>query len=101
MRARSVQRAIWWVIWPGFVAACVAEFVFFALFDPLDFNMRINLSREAVYTWGFIAFWLLGILSSAITLLLVVTPASGRTLLAGAFEANNDNHGNNDHAGSR
>lgn len=59
-----------WVVWPAFLAACAAEFVFFALFDPLDFNMRLHLSREAVYTFGFVAFWLLGILSSSLTLLL-------------------------------
>jgi hypothetical protein len=94
-----MQRAIWWVIWPGFIAACVAEFIFFALFDPLDFNMRLNLSREAVYTWGFIAFWLLGILSSAITLLLVVTPAAGKAVLARALDA--DHYGDNDPTESR
>ena len=46
------------------------EIVFFAMFDPLDFNMRLQLSREAVYTVGFVAFWALGMLSSALTLLL-------------------------------
>jgi len=59
-----------WVVWPGFIAAIVAEFVFFAMFDPLDFNMRLHLSREAVYTVGFVAFGLLGMLSSALTLFL-------------------------------
>jgi hypothetical protein len=64
-----LQRAMW-VVWPAFLAAIAAEVVFFALFDPLDFNMRLSLSREAVYTFGFAAFWLLGILSSTLTLLL-------------------------------
>jgi len=32
--------------------------------------MRLHLSREAVYTVGFVAFWLLGMLSSALTLFL-------------------------------
>jgi hypothetical protein len=59
-----------WVVWPAFLAAIAAEVVFFALFDPLDFNMRLSLSREAVYTFGFAAFWLLGMLSSTLTLLL-------------------------------
>lgn len=58
------------VAWPGFLAALVAEFAFFAMFDPLDFNERLALSREAVYTLGFVAFWMLGSLSSALTLLL-------------------------------
>jgi hypothetical protein len=64
-----LQRAMW-VVWPAFLAAIAAEVVFFALFDPLDFNMRLSLSREAVYTFGFAAFWLLGMLSSTLTLLL-------------------------------
>ena len=59
-----------YVIWPGFLAAVVAEIVFFAVFDPLDFNMRIRLSREVVYTYSFAMFWALGMLSSALTLLL-------------------------------
>jgi len=59
-----------WIVWPAFLAAIAAEIVFFAMFDPLDFNMRLHLSREAVYTLGFVAFWALGMLSSALTLLL-------------------------------
>ena len=69
VKRETTQRARW-VIWPGFLAAIVAEIVFFAMFDPLDFNMRLQLSREAVYTFGFVAFWALGMLSSALTLFL-------------------------------
>jgi hypothetical protein len=68
--ATPVLQRTMYVIWPAFLAAIAAEIVFFALFDPLDFNMRLQLSREAVYTFGFVAFWLLGMLSSALTLLL-------------------------------
>ena len=64
------MRRMMWVVWPGFLAAIAAEVVFFALFDPLDFNMRLHLTREAVYTCGFVAFWMLGMLSSALTLFL-------------------------------
>jgi hypothetical protein len=67
--SRTTRRAMS-LLWPGFLTALVAEVAFFAMFDPLDFNMRIGLSREAVYTFGFVAFWLLGILSSALTLFL-------------------------------
>ena len=69
----SVQRAMW-VVWPAFLAAIAAEIVFFAVFDPLDFNIRLHLSREAVYTFGFVAFWLLGALSSLLTLFLQGSP---------------------------
>lgn len=70
---RRVKRAMW-IVWPGFLAAIAAEIVFFTMFDPLDFNMRINLSREAVYTFGFVAFWVLGMLSSTLTLFLQPSP---------------------------
>jgi hypothetical protein len=70
---QALQRAMW-AVWPGFLSAIFAEIVFFAMFDPLDFNLRLNLSREAVYTFGFVAFWLLGTLSSAITLFLQRPP---------------------------
>lgn len=69
----SVQRTMW-VVWPAFLAAIAAEIVFFAVFDPLDFNIRLHLSREAVYTFGFVAFWLLGALSSLLTLFLQGSP---------------------------
>jgi hypothetical protein len=69
----AVQRAMW-VVWPAFLAAIAAEIVFFAIFDPLDFNIRLQLSREAVYTFGFVAFWLLGALSSLLTLFLQGLP---------------------------
>ena len=69
MNRRTLERAMW-IVWPAFLAAIAAEIVFFAMFDPLDFNMRLQLSREAVYTVGFVAFWALGMLSSALTLLL-------------------------------
>ena len=69
MKRQTLERAMW-IVWPAFLAAIAAEIVFFAMFDPLDFNMRLHLSREAVYTVGFVAFWALGILSSGLTLLL-------------------------------
>ena len=68
------------VAWPGFIAALVAEFVFFAAFDPLDFNERLALSRQAVYTIGFVGFWLLGSLSSGITLLLATRRGAAKPL---------------------
>jgi len=70
---QALQRAMW-AVWPGFLSAIFAEIVFFAMFDPLDFNMRLHLSREAVYTFVFVAFLLLGTLSSALTLFLQRPP---------------------------
>ena len=72
----SARRCAMWILWPAFLAALGAEIVFFAMFDPLDFNMRLHLSRTAVYTFGFVAFWLLGVVSSSLTLFLQGSPES-------------------------
>ena len=58
------------VIWPSFLAAGVAEIVFFALFDPSDFEV----GRLAAYTVGFFLFWLLAAASSTLTCLLQQRP---------------------------
>lgn len=64
-----MQKAIW-ILWPSFVAGGLAEAVFFTLFDPMDLNLfgePLNLSRTAIYTIGFFAFWLFAAGSSAFT----------------------------------
>ncbi|MBS0319141.1 MAG: hypothetical protein JSR18_01255 [Proteobacteria bacterium] len=61
------------IVWPAFLAAAVAETVFFTLFDPFElhlFGRPLEWSREAMYTLGFFGFWLLGITSSALTVFL-------------------------------
>lgn len=62
------------VLWPAFLMACVATGLFFSLVDPLEMivlDQRIQVHIMGVYTIGFFAFWLLGILSSSLTALLV------------------------------
>lgn len=68
---------IMWVLWPSFLVAAVAEFAFFAVFDPVDLHFLgapIGLSRPAAYTIGFFAFWALGAASSALTVFLERSP---------------------------
>lgn len=70
------QRLIW-VLWPAFLVAGMAEIVFFALFDPADlslFGHAVELSRQAVYTLAFFAFWMLMSISSALTVFLQKSP---------------------------
>jgi hypothetical protein len=61
------------VLWPSFIAAALAEFVVFAAFDPAAFEMpgAGPVARPAAYTVGFFAFWVIGALSSALSLYLV------------------------------
>ena len=71
-------RRLMWILWPAFLAAGVAETVFFTVFDPFDlhiFGAPLDLSREAMYTMGFFGFWVLAITSSALTLFLEGTLA--------------------------
>lgn len=65
----GAQRAIW-ILWPSFIVAAAAEAVFFTLFDPAGlhlFGTPLELSRLAVYSIGFFAFWLFAAASSALT----------------------------------
>jgi len=68
---RHPARVIMAVVWPSFLAALAAEFVFFALIDPAELPLlgfAGPLPRAVVYTAGFFAFWALCALSSALTL---------------------------------
>lgn len=65
----NAQRLIW-ILWPSFIVAGAATGVFFTLFDPGElelFGARLGLSRLAVYSIGFFAFWLFAAASSALT----------------------------------
>ncbi|MFZ6719541.1 hypothetical protein [Undibacterium sp. Ji49W] len=62
------------VLWPAFLMACAATGLFFSLVDPMELiilDHRLQMHESGVYTVGFFAFWLLGILSSGLTALLV------------------------------
>lgn len=73
LRASTVER-VGLVLWPSFLAACVAELAFFAVFDPVElhaFGAPHELNRMTVYTVGFFAFWAVAAASSALTIWLV------------------------------
>ena len=66
-------RQLLWIVWPAFLVAGVAAAALFSLLDPTDltiFGAPVDLSREALYTLGFIAFWIMGIASSSLTVFL-------------------------------
>ena len=73
--------------WPAFLAACVLELIVFALVDPHDLHWAgdaLELSRQAVYTAAFFAFWAISAVACAVTLVLgwpeqPAAPAAGRT----------------------
>jgi len=64
--------------WPAFLAACVLELLVFAVVDPTQLQwsgQSITITRQALYTVAFFAFWLVGGISNAITLLLCKSAA--------------------------
>ena len=66
------------ILWPSFVVAGVAEALFFTVFDPHDlhpFGEPIQASRTTLYSVGFLAFWLVAAISSALTIFFQRTAA--------------------------
>ena len=51
------------ILWPAFLAAGVAEVLVFTVFDPAEFGA----GRMAAYSAGFLIFWVLAAVSSALT----------------------------------
>jgi hypothetical protein len=73
-----MRRLAMTVLWPSFIAAALAEAVFFSLFDPgeLAHLGGAGLSPTAVYSVGFFLFWTLCALASMLTCYLIVVPAA-------------------------
>ena len=70
---RTMAHGLMWVLWPAFLVAAVAEFVFFSIFDPFQlhfFGAPLDVSREGIYTMGFFGFWGIGVASSLLSLFL-------------------------------
>ena len=72
-----LMQRMMWIAWPAFIVAGLLEILVFGLVDPEDlhwFGQPLALSRQGVYTLAFFAFWLLTMLSSALTTLLAMSP---------------------------
>ncbi len=71
------------VLWPSFLASCVASLLFFAAVDPAllkDAGPRLfaGLDRQTGYALGFIFFWVIGALASALSVYLIRTERPAR-----------------------
>lgn len=63
-----------WILWPAFVAAAIAEIVFFAVADPQQLywmGVPVKFSASATYSLGFLFFWMICTGSSVLTYLLL------------------------------
>jgi len=59
-----------WILWPAFIAAGIAEVVFFTVIDPKQLYLLgqpVELAALTAYSIGFFLFWLLCIGSSLMT----------------------------------
>jgi hypothetical protein len=68
------MRAALQILWPAFLGACLMELLVFVHVDPGDVHTLVGvplaLSRQAVYTLSFFAFWAVIALACALTWLL-------------------------------
>lgn len=70
--------AVMAIAWPAFLAASALEFLVFGFVDPSElrwFGHALEMPRQAVYALGFFGFWLVAMVCSATTALLMRTPA--------------------------
>ncbi len=65
------------ILWPSFIAACLATGLFFSQVDPLELNAittpMTEFSSEAGYAIGFFFFWIICTISSVISVFLIRT----------------------------
>ena len=67
-----------WIAWPAFLVAAVLEMMVFAVLDPEALTLLgepVGWSRYAVYTITFFIFWGVIMISSALTILLALSPS--------------------------
>ncbi len=85
------MRHIIWIFWPAFIAAGIAETIFFTMIDPRQlylFGKVIEWSPVATYSAGFLLFWLVCIGSSLMTYFMM--PAAIKEALIAAAGARDD-----------
>lgn len=65
------------VVWPSFLAASLATMLFFAFVDPQDMEQAmshpLDFTRMTGYGLGFFFFWLITLVSSAVSVFLLRT----------------------------
>jgi len=74
----SVASRLILILWPSFLCAGVAEIAFFTLINPQElylFGQPVRYSVITTYSLGFLFFWSLCTLTSAVTLFFARTSA--------------------------
>lgn len=75
-------RSIAVMTWVSFLFAGIASMLFFASFEPTILaslaTFSVNWSAQAIYTLGFLLFWLFGFCTSLVSAILLALPWSKR-----------------------
>ena len=65
------------ILWPSFLAACIATAVFFGHVDPIDLDAittpMADFSEMTGYAIGFFFFWIVCAISSLLSVFLIAT----------------------------
>lgn len=71
------QKLLLWIAWPAFLVAALLELLVFAVVDPDDLHWLghpLGFSRLGVYSIAFFVFWIVTMISCALTTLLSASP---------------------------
>tara|TARA_R110002072_G_scaffold24747_5_gene83715 strand:- start:217 stop:534 length:318 start_codon:yes stop_codon:yes gene_type:complete len=82
LQAKVLWRSIGVMTWVSFMFSGIASMIFFATFDPISLGKLatffINWSAQAMYTAGFLLFWLFGFSTTLGSVILLALPLSKR-----------------------
>lgn len=82
LQSHVMWRSIAVMAWVSFLFAGIASMLFFASFEPTALaslaTFSVNWSAQAVYTLGFLLFWLFGFITSLVSAILLALPWAKR-----------------------
>jgi hypothetical protein len=78
LQTKVLWRSIAVMAWVSFMFAGLATMLFFATFEPTALvglaTFSVDWSAQAIYTTGFLLFWLFGFLTTALSAILLALP---------------------------
>lgn len=82
LQTKVLWRTIGVIAWISFVFSGMASMIFFATFDPIALRklatFSLDWSAQAMYTAGFLLFWLFGFTTTLASAVLLALPLSKR-----------------------
>ena len=82
LQAKVLWRSIAVIAWVSFMFAGLASMLFFASFDPIALGalatFSLDWSAQAMYTAGFLLFWVFGFFTTVGSVILLALPLAKR-----------------------